>query len=328
MPPKNFQPPKTLPFQGHDTYQWSEQANFSTYAAAFEPRTFQALLFQRQREQLWLPQQQQLWPGIPDFPDATLMPQRLMELSLQHLPVLASTLYPGREHPALWTNFELQVVARTYFAFVVRQLMPNVPRTLNVQSMCTFMLWVTYPLVTLVPRFADIFSGQPFQLCGSDCVWGSNNTLNFSFSPRSALLMFIFGLSIRHQAGHPNFTHLGHTLVTLGFRLRWEKWNELLAASNLWNRRYLDYFVGMTGTVYLHPVLDKATIQSMVTLTHPLDPYFAVDVLNRTFSRDQPDFYRLYHIPVPTFAWQALQWNMTWDFVPRELFQHFARPRL
>ncbi len=64
--------------------------------------------------------------------------------------------------------------------------------------------------------------------------------------------MFIFGLSIRQQAGHPNFTHLGHTLVTLGFRLRWEKWNELLAASNLWNRRYLDYFVGMTGTLYLH----------------------------------------------------------------------------
>ena len=139
--------------------------------------------------------------------------------------------------------------------------------------------------------------------------------------------MFIFGLSIRQQAEHPNFTHLGHTLVALGFRLRWEKWNQLLAASNLWNRRYLDYFVGMTGTLHLHPVLDNATIQSMVTLTHPLDPYFAVDVLNRTFSRDQPDFYRLYHIPVPTFAWQALQWNMTWDFVPRELFQHFARPR-
>ena len=128
-----------------------------------------------------------------------------------------------------------------------------------------------------------------------------DNTLNFSFSPRSAYLMLIFGLSIMQMQGRPNFT-IGPTLVTLGFRLSLERWNQLLSRCNLWNRRYLDYFLAMTETLVLSREQDMATLQSMVLLSHPVDAYFAVDYFNRLYQQERPSFYRLFHLPVPHFA--------------------------
>ena len=79
-------------------------------------------------------------------------------------------------------------------------------------------------------------------------TWGSNGFLNFLFSPRSALLMLLFGLMIRRQQGLPDFVHTA-MVTTLGMRLSWRRWNELLQNANVWNRRYADFFVAMAGTL-------------------------------------------------------------------------------
>ena len=146
---------------------------------------------------------------------------------LRELPRLAATLFPGKEHPRLWTNFELSLVQVTVFQLVFRQPLPGVPRTLNANENVYFHGVGELPRELLVPRLQNTLHGQAFVLQGSDCTWGSNGFLNFSFSPRSALLMLLFGLSIRRQQGLPDFVHTA-MVTTLSMRLGWRRWNELL----------------------------------------------------------------------------------------------------
>ena len=197
-------------------------------------------------------------------------------LLLSRLPLLAATLYPGREHPAVYTAAELWVISHTMFHFLFKYLLPGVPRTLG-DDMATFMIWVTFPGTLLVPKLLQVLRGGLFELRGDECVWLSNQVLNFSFSPRSALLMFTFGLSIRLQQGLSN-PPLGRTLMTIGLRLSWSRWNTLLNASRIWNRRYLDYFIGMmpTTTFVLHPSTDAATLSGMIVLSHPIESDYLV----------------------------------------------------
>ena len=156
-----------------------------------------------------------------------------------------------------------------------RQPLPGVPRTLNADEMRTFMVWVSFPSELLVPRLQNTLHGQAFVLQGSDCTWGSNGFL-FSFSPRSALLMLLFGLSIRRRQGLPDFVHTA-MVTTLGMRLSWGRWKELLQNANVWNRRYVDFFVAMAGTLTLSRQQDAGALQSMVTLVRPIAPYVGVD---------------------------------------------------
>eukprot|EP00439_Symbiodinium_sp_Y106_P054352 s2789_g7.t1 len=151
----------------------------------------------------------------------------------------------------------------------------SVPRTLNADEMRTFMVWVSFPSELLVPRLQNTLHGQAFVLQGSDCTWGSNGFL-FSFSPRSALLMLLFGLSIRRRQGLPDFVHTA-MVTTLGMRLSWGRWKELLQNANVWNRRYVDFFVAMAGTLTLSRQQDAGALQSMVTLVRPIAPYVGVD---------------------------------------------------
>ena len=314
--------PKTLPtreLDGRYTFWGAPSDNFSTFAAVYNPETFRELLWTRQKEQLSM----RLWHGVADFPpNMQVAPGPVL---LRVLPLLASTLYPGREHPHLWTPFELSLVQMTMFQLVFRR--PLLPRILDANEMCTFMVWVTFPSELLVARLQGTLHGQPFTLQGADCTWGSNGYLNFSFSPRSALLMFFFGLSIRRQQGQPDLAHMSMA-TTLGFRLSWRRWGELLAASSVWNRRYVDYFVALSGTLQLAHQVDAATLQSMVTLVHPVAPYMGVDAMNDLLSRPNGNFYRLFHLPIPAHAWGTVLSSPWWDSVPRELLQHFARPRL
>ena len=129
------------------------------------------------------------------------------------------------------------------------------------------MVWVSFPSELLVPRLQNTLHGQAFVLQGSDCTWGSNGFL-FSFSPRSALLMLLFGLSIRRRQGLPDFVHTA-MVTTLGMRLSWGRWKELLQNANVWNRRYVDFFVAMAGTLTLSRQQDAGALQSMVTLVVP-----------------------------------------------------------
>ena len=213
------------------------------------------------------------------------------------------------------------------YHFLFRQLLPGVPRTLG-DDMATFMLWITFPSTLLVPKLLQVLRGGLFELRGDECPWLSNQVLNFSFSPRSALLLFTFGLSIRRQQGLSNPAY-GRMLTTIGFRLSWARWNTFLSSSRIWNRRYLDYFIGLMppATFQLHPSVDAATLSGMVVLLHPVEPEFLVNALNSTFEHSR-GFYRLFHLPVPAHAYEALTNTYWWDEIPRELLQHYARPRL
>ena len=46
-----------------------------------------------------------------------------------------------------------------------------------------------------------LHTGRGFILSGGDSFWGDGQHLNFSFSPRSSLLLFAFGLTIQDQQG-------------------------------------------------------------------------------------------------------------------------------
>ena len=108
------------------------------------------------------------------------------------------------------------------------------------------------------------------------------------------------GLSIRRQQGLQDFAHFNAAMVTtLGMRLSWRRWNELLANANVWNRRYVDFFVAMDGTLVLSHLEDAGTLQSMVTLVHPIAPYSGVDYFNALLQNPNSGFYRLFHIPIP-----------------------------
>ena len=123
----------------------------------------------------------------------------------------------------------------------------------------------------LVPRLQSTLHGQAFVLQG-------NGLLNFSFSPRSALLMLIFGLSIRRQQGLPDFVRTA-MITTLGMRLSWRRWNELLQNANVWNRRYVDFFVAMAGTL---TVASAGCGDFAIDASHR---DFAIDASHRTLCR-------------------------------------------
>ena len=105
--------------------------------------------------------------------------------------------------------------------------------------------------------------------------------------------MLIFGLSIRRQQGLPDFVRTA-MITTLGMRLSWRRWNELLQNANVWNRRYVDFFVAMAGTLALSHQEDAGTLQSMVTLVHPSAPYVGVDYFNTLLQNPNSGFYRLF----------------------------------
>ena len=98
--------------------------------------------------------------------------------------------------------------------------------------------------------------------------------------------------------------------------------------NNVWNRRYVDFFVAMAGTLTLSHQQDAGTLQSMVTLVHPIAPYVGVDYFNILLPNPNSGFYRLFHIPIPAHFWSTALNTPWWDQVPREVLQHFARPRL
>ena len=99
-------------------------------------------------------------------------------LPLSSLPALAATLYPGREHPGVYTAAELWIMSNTMFHFLFRYPLPGVPRTLG-DDMATFMIWITFPSTLLVPKLLQVLRGGLFELRGDECAWLSNQVLNF-----------------------------------------------------------------------------------------------------------------------------------------------------
>ena len=68
--------------------------------------------------------------------------------------------------------------------------------TLSPATFAIFYLCATLPLVMFNQKMQALLSGQALSFTGADTFWGDSH-FNFSFSPRSALLLFSFGLSIQ-----------------------------------------------------------------------------------------------------------------------------------
>ena len=175
------EPPASAMPGGDFAYWQGPPPTFSMYNAQYEPATFAELIRTRQCEQLWIPGQ--LWPGIQTWETLQVLPG---PQPLSALPAIAATLYPGREHFGIYTAVELWVIQNTLFHFLFRQLLPGVPRTLG-DDMATFMLWITFPSSLIVPKLLQALRGELFEIRGHECAWLSDQVLNFSFSPRSAL---------------------------------------------------------------------------------------------------------------------------------------------
>ena len=122
-----------------------------------------------------------------------------------------------------------------------------------------------------------------------------------------------FGLSICQQQGQPVFT-FGAMVPSLGMRLSWCKWNELSQST-----RRGDCCVAMSGTLVLTHQEDAATLQSMVTLAHPGQPYFGIGALITLFQNPDGGFYRRLdlHLPIPAHAGETVLQAPVWDFIPR-----------
>ena len=74
---------------------------------------------------------------------------------------------------------------------------------------------------------------------------------NFSFSPRSSLLLHTFNISISQVQGTFSMDERYFDApITIGFRPLWQDWQS--HGRTLWNRYYLDYFVHFQRPIQLN----------------------------------------------------------------------------
>ena len=180
-------------------------------------------------------------------------------------------------------------------------------------------------------KLRSLLSGQALNFSGGDAFWGDSH-FNFSFTPRSALLLFSFGLSIQLRNGvrHPAVG----TLLTSDFRPTLEYFSQLVSQYEVWNRRYLDYFMAIpaTGRVTLtfQTADHRAMLESAIVLLLPAndDGHFICNGLNTLLDRAESPWWRLSHLPVPRRLYEQVTQGAVWDQIPRQLWQGMARARL
>ena len=181
------------------------------------------------------------------------------------------------------------------------------------------MLHMTMPLRLFHSKWQSVATAG-LNFSGSDAFWGDGERLNLSFSPRSAALLFSFGLSIQDLRGtrHANVGQL----VTFGFRPTFELWTYPTNNGSLWGRRYMDYFLPLPRNISLcldfATVVGRCTVQTSFVLAHFAadDGYFMTDGLNRMFSMPNSTFWRLFHVPVQRELFYRVTQSPTWDLVP------------
>eukprot|EP00439_Symbiodinium_sp_Y106_P078095 s3556_g16.t3 len=241
---------------------------------------------------------------------------------------LLQVLYPGREHPGVYTPVEQLYLAQTTFRWLFDNFLLNVPLSLPPQSLANFFIYVTLPVAMFNVKLQSLLSGQALNFTGQDAFWG-NSHLNFSFTPRSALLLFSFGLSIQLRNGvhHPAVG----ALLTFGFRPTLQYFSHLVSQYAVWNRRYLDYFMAIPAngqvTLTLQTADERAMLQSAIVLLHPTydDGYFICNGLNALLERADSPWWRLFHLPVPRRLYEQVTQGAVWDQIPRQLWQAMGR---
>ena len=324
MPPKQPSSPRTLAARrqfevGHAaTFPAAFPrmlADFSSFVRTFQPSDFAQMLADgRQVEQLW-----SIGETFRSIPVG----------NLETLPEVFEVLFPGRSHQGFWTPPELFLIRYTTFAQLLQTLLPGVPATLSAEHFCQFMVYTTLPLVTFRRKVETLWRHGEFTLQSSDVFWGQQ-VLNFSFSARSAFLLYIFGFSFLERSG-VTFPQLLPGFVTLGFRLSLERWAYFLNHHIMWNRKYIDFFLAIRDasiTFRASEPTDAATLCSCVVLSHHAATSAMVSGMNSLFDSPTAQYFRLYHLPIHQHFWQAVMNLRDWDFIPRAVLQCTLRARL
>ena len=188
-----------------------------------------------------------------------------------------------------------------------------------------FMAWITIPRSTFRMVMERAQQTGFFTLNANE-VLGAPEHINFSLSPRSALLLYSFQLSISERAGQ-RYTLGGSqdNLVTIGLHFPTDLFEDLLQRGilKLWNRRYIDYFFRFEAfQMPIGPLLFS------VTIVHRCHPYAVCDFLSRYFADESCLHVRFMHIPISHDLWQVVQSNQLENFVPADFVLRSLRSRL
>ena len=219
--------------------------NFSDYRRWVPKETFvSTLLSGQQVEQLYVP--------------GTKEPHLLAYHYLKSRFCL-TRLIPNFSDATMYTVFERRLWSATEFTFTwpslrVEELCPPVDPQLcplRKEDFCPFMLWVTLPREYLrVMTDCTLQSTWNFGMI-TEQVSFMGDHFNFSFSPRSSLLLHTFNISISQVQGTFRMEERYFDApVTIGFRPLWQDWES--NGRTLWNRYYLDYFVHFQRPIQLN----------------------------------------------------------------------------
>lgn len=151
---------------------------------------------------------------------------------------------------------------------------------------------------------------------------------NFSFSPRSSLLLHTFNISISQVQGTFRMEERYFDApVTIGFRPLWQDWES--NGRTLWNRYYLDYFVHFQRPIQLNFRSLSRTLLNHTFVScvhHGLNTLHLVQYFNS--FRSSPELSMLMHIPMTRDQRRAVEnWNFPGD-TPWYIVIEAARSRL
>lgn len=162
-------------------------------------------------------------------------------------------------------------------------------------ELSNFMIWLTVPREYFQRMCMAILSGQLWKLHPEDFAFTSGQ-LNSHFSPRSALLFYVFQFSISQVQRSPVDFNQMKSPITFGWRLPKAYFDNF---GTIWNRWYFDFFVHFQGNPPFFEasiLLGRAILQGMVLFDHVnIDMFKLLSYFNGLRNHDH--FCMLMHMP-------------------------------
>lgn len=301
MPPKYFD--ENIPFDHRGAADVT--SNFSDFRRWIDVSDFQALV-QGGR------QLEQLFPK----PDSTFSHAR----ELLRTGAWVSRLYPALSDPAVYTLPEKDYISKTVATLPYAYL--GGPETLN-DDFLQITLWVTVPMDYFNRIIMALANGQDFCFLASNFELGDGLNFNWSFSPRSAVLWYVFMYSIGASQGKHFARSSYFRAATLGIKMP----RSMFETGTFWNRFYLDFFVHFAIPMTLSGSRQEL-LRSMVVLHHNFDFLTLVDFFNHIRDGRYPHFRMLMHLPVSHRAFQLSQQMNYGREPPWQLLLRAPRARL
>ena len=254
--------------------------------------------------------------------------------------VCMTRLVPNFSDSSMYTLFEQRIWSGTEFTFMwpnlrVEELYPPSIQMdpelcpLRKEDFCPFMLWVTLPRDYVKAMMnCTLETGWNFGMLIQEVAYMGEH-FNFAFSPRSALLLHAFNISISQVQGtfrmHERYFDAP---ITVGFRPLWQDWQS--NGRTLWNRYYLDYFVHFQRPIQLDfRSLPKTLLNNTFIncIHHGFNTLQLVHYFNSSF-RSSHELSMLMHIPMTLDQRRAVEnWNFPGD-TPWYIVIDTARSRL